>query len=409
MLRPGGSLPVLCVLVSALLAGPLYAQARTPAPGLEQVVAAALSTNPDLVAARLRIDSAHGERTLARAFPNPGFGISPGLPYQYSLSTSLDLGPQRVFRTRAAGAALLAAKDDVADVTRQVVFGVRQAFYDVLLAEAQRGLATERRDIVRQFLSADSTRLRAGDLAPREITRAVVELSRADADLTRADAQVHVARLALQLLMGSERPDTAFQVSGTLVYRAVDIPEGALPRIAESNRPDLKATRQRMAQSRAAVHLAAADLLPAPGAVLVYQPSAPFSNGSSYAIGFGMTVPLFSWHGGERERARAGLATAVLAERRTQALIANDLQTALDGYRAARALTERFEGGLLAESQAALEMTRYAYRAGAASLLELLDAVRTYVETRSDYAIAVHDYWVNVSALSRASGTDFTQ
>ena len=56
-----------------------------------------------------------------------------------------------------------------------------------------------------------------------------------------------------------------------------------------------------------------------------------------------------------------------------------------------------------------LSTTRYAYRAGAASLLDLLEAVRTWLDTRGDYLTAVHDYWVNLYALDRAVGKDLGQ
>ena len=38
--------------------------------------------------------------------------------------------------------------------------------------------------------------------------------------------------------------------------------------------------------------------------------------------------------------------------------------------------------------------------------IDLLDAIRTYADTRADYNIAVHDYWVAVYGLDRAVGKD---
>jgi len=58
---------------------------------------------------------------------------------------------------------------------------------------------------------------------------------------------------------------------------------------------------------------------------------------------------------------------------------------------------------------AALETSRFAYQQGAVSLLELLDAIRTYGDTRSEYYGAVHDYWVAAFALSRAVGEDIVR
>jgi len=319
--------------------------------------------------------------------------------------------PLRFLRTRAAGRGADAARSDVADVVRQVSFAVRQAFHDLMLAERQRELASERREIFRQLLTADSARLRSGDIAPRDVTRAEVEYARAEADLLRADAQLHAARLTLQLLMGVAAPDTGFAVTGELAYRPVAIPVESLSAVAASLRPDVRAAQERVAQSEALSTLAGRLWIPLPQVTFSHS-SGPFdrgelfSNGTANAVGFGFTMPFLYWNGGERERSRAGLQQAQVASRRVQAQVATDLAMALDAYRSARGLAERYEGGLLAQADSALEMARYAYRAGTASLIDLLDAIRTYADTRADYNIAVHDYWVAVYGLDRAVGKD---
>jgi cobalt-zinc-cadmium efflux system outer membrane protein len=402
------------IILSAglVVGGPcgLLAQAR---PTLRDVLGVALRQNPDIVAARLRTDSAHGEQRIARAIPNPVVNSAPNQPWQYTVSIPLDVTPQRFLRTRAAARGSDAALADVADVTRQVTFTVRQAFYDVLLAEQSRQLADERREIFHQLLVADSVRLRSGDVPLREVTKAELELARADADVLRADAQVHSSRLALQLLMGIAIPDTSFTVTGALVYQPVIIPEDSLTAFAAAFRPDLRAARERTAQSAAISRLASMMWVPLPELTYSYQhggsfaPGDLFTNGSSYALGFGFTLPLFYWNGGEREKGRAGLQAAQLVTTRTQAQVANDIATAVDALRSARDLAERYEGGLLERARAVLETARYAYGTGAISLLELQDAIATWSETRSDYYTDLHDYWVSVYAVERAVGRDF--
>ncbi len=397
------------ILLPRLAAGrEASAQAPPPAPlTLEQVLAVALRQSPDVLAARLREDSARAEQGIARALPNPTVGTLTGVPFQYSATQTFDLGPQRLFRTRAAARGSDAARFDLADVTRQTTFAVRQAFDDVLLAEALRDIAVERREIFRRLLAADSVRLRSGDVPERNVTTSEVRLARADADLTAAVANVHAARLALQLLMGITAPDTGFAVAGQLSYQPVAIPTDSLDAIAEAERPDLKAADARVSQSRALASLATAALVPVPEITLSYQPAAPYTTGSNWAVGIGLSVPLFYWYGGERARSAVGVRSAELERRRSRAQVANDVATALDQVRAAQGLAERYQAGLLAKAQQALEEARYAYRSGASSLLDVLDAIQTYSDTRATYYTAVHDYWVGVYALSRAAGRDF--
>src|SRR5262245_48423611 len=75
--------------------------AQTASLDLSAVLAIALERNPDLVTARLRLDSAYAEQRIARALPNPTASGIANVPYQYALTEPIDLGPQRIFRTRA--------------------------------------------------------------------------------------------------------------------------------------------------------------------------------------------------------------------------------------------------------------------------------------------------------------------
>ncbi|HZH80907.1 MAG TPA: TolC family protein [Gemmatimonadales bacterium] len=388
-----------------LVAGAARATAQG-SPTLHDVLEIALRRNPDIVQAKLRVDSAHGERRIARALPNPTYVGIPGNPYQYSIALPLDLSPERLYRTRAARQGEAATQAGRRDAMRQVVFNVRQGFYDLLLADAQRQIALEQRDIVRQLLSADSVRLRAGDIPERDLVRSELEFARAEAALTRADASVRAARLALQALMGVTDPDTGFTVTGELqAVPALTEPLGSLLPLALTNRPDIAAAQEQVDQSRSLKALATAGLFPVPLVSVVYQ-NAPFESGLRYAFGIAVPVPLFYWNGGERQRANAGLLSAEVTVQRTRVQIESDVAVALANFRSARVLAERYQAGLLEKSATALGTTRFAYQNGAASLLELLDAIRTYGDTRSEYYGAVHDSWVAAYGLSRAVGVD---
>src|SRR5690348_6802002 len=204
-----------CWIAGLELGGSARATAQG-SPTLRGVLEAALRRNPDVLQARLRVDSAHGERRIAGALPNPTYLGIPGDPYQYGVALPVDLSPQRLYRTRAARQGESATESARRDAIRQVAFTVEQGFYDLLLTDARRQIALEQREMVQQLLSADSVRLQAGDIPERDLVRSELEFARAEAALTRADAGVRAARLALQVLMGVTNPDTGFTVTGQL-------------------------------------------------------------------------------------------------------------------------------------------------------------------------------------------------
>jgi len=373
---------------------------------LSEAVQAALRYNPDLLVAQASVDSAQAERRIARALPNPVLSGNPNTPYQYAASIPLDVTPQRYFRSRVASLGVAASMADRQDAERLVTLAVRRAFGDALLAQEKQQLAVARRDGVLQLLRADSARFRAGDVPERNLARSEVELARAEADVSRASAAVLAARLALQSSMGVAHPDSGFAALGSLTYAPFELHGDSLTIIARTHRPDRYASERRVEQGVNARRAAAALLVPTPQLAYVRQYTGPFESGHFFSLGLAFELPLLNLSLGQRERAAAGLAAAEANAHRTAAQIERDVASAVADFRAQRGLVERYQSGLLAKIDGNVDAVRYAYAQGAASLLEVLDAIQVRRDVRTEYVTALHDYWESIYALNAAAGAD---
>ncbi|MDB4900003.1 MAG: outer rane efflux family protein, partial [Gemmatimonadetes bacterium] len=354
-------------------------QAIVPATGLtlDAALERARRSNADLLVARSVADSARAEARIARAFPNPVIAAIPNVPFQYSVTLPLDVGPQRRSRVRVGALAEDATRYDVHDAERQLELAVARAWYDVLLADAKRTIAEQRRTAVRQIVAADSARVAAGDLPERALARSQVELLRADADAARSGIDALGTRLALQGLMGVASPDSALRLDGSLAYRATAVEEVAHEMAAaQRRRPDVAAARVREEQAMAAQRLAATAVVPTPQLSYVRQFSGPFESGHYWAFGVGVELPLLNQYGGQRDRAAAGREAARVARQRIEAQARREITMASVDLGAQRVLVEHYEGGVIDAVERNATATRYAYARGAASLLELLDALR---------------------------------
>jgi outer membrane protein TolC len=408
MARYGRAAAALLQLACLFAARPAVARAQGVT--LDSALRAAVQRNPDLRTARARIDSARAEVRIARSLGNPTVAVAPQAPYQYSLSAPLDIGPQRYYRVASARAGFAASESDGRDAVRELRFQVRQAFYDLLLSESLRDVARSEQGIFRDLLVADSSRVRAGDAPERILAKSEIELAKAAAATSRAEADVRAARIALQLLMGVVRPDTAFRVSGSLAIASLPPFESmrldSLVDAALSSRPDAIAAHSRVDASAAAASFARAQLVPIPQLALVQQREEPFPNGQHYALGVAATIPVWNWFGGEHARATASLEQSRIDEERTRARIVSEVTTALDQYRAASTLARTLDPTMVAKARAALETARSAYAAGAISYVELLDALRSDGQLRVDAETVAHDYWVSAAAVQRALGRE---
>lgn len=371
---------------------------------LQDAVDSALSNNPDLGIARSAADSARSETMIARAWANPTISAIPNTPFQYAATLPVDLGPQRRFRVEASRLGQDAARSDIREGARQVVLAVRRAFYDVLLADAKQEIIAGRRDVVRQLVIADSARVRAGDLPERALLRSQLEGIRVEADLARAGIERTSTRLLLQGLMGVTTPDTALRVDGTLQYRDVNPDVRAIDTTVVSRRPDVLGSRIREEQSIASQHLARALVLPIPQLTYVRQLGAPFESGHYYAFGIGFELPVLNQYTGQRQRADASHHAASLSRTRVEAQARREIQVAVVEFEAQREIVRRYEAGVVGKMRDNVAAARYAYSRGSASLLEVLDAVRTEQDVLNDYSMALHDYWVAAFMLEAATG-----
>ncbi len=382
--------------------------ADRPAAGitLSEAIRRALRDNPDVLLSRTTVDSAAAERRIAGALPNPVLAGLPNSPYQYAATIALDVTPQRYYRTRTASLGAAAVSFDQKDVDRQVTLNVAHSFFDALLAQEKLKLAVENRDAIAQILRADSARFEAGDVPALSLARSEVELVRADADLERQRGEVRADRLGLETAIGAVHTDTSFSALGSLDYKPSNVNGDSALAIARAHRPDLLAARERVTQSQSAQHAAASLLFPTPQFSYVRQTAGPFDTGHFYSYGLSFELPSLNVYRGERERAAAGATAAAVNARRSDAQVERDVVSAYAEYTAQRELVERYRAGLLGKVDAGVAAIQYAYSRGAASLLEVLDAVRAQRDVRTEYLTALHDYWVSVYALNAAAASD---
>ena len=83
-----------------------------------------------------------------------------------------------------------------------------------------------------------------------------------------------------------------------------------------------------------------------------------------------------------------------------------EVETAWGQLTATRKLVERMEKSLLERAQKARDLIKFQYEHGAASLLDLLNAQRTYTATRGEYAQDLANYWTALSLLEQATAEE---
>lgn len=365
---------------------------------LDAVIARARSQSNDLAAAVARVRQADARTRIAGAALQPQVTASLGISREgrlggaatvagstyaagFAATYELDLwGRSAALRDEALQGSRAGTFDR--DTVRLTVTADVAGTWLLALALRERTeIAARNLDNARRVLALVEARSRAGAVSPLDLAQQrglVAAQQRAHAALRQ---QASDAETALALLLGTTAP--AFELQGPQLD-ALQVPVivvGA-PSALLVRRPDIARAEARLAAADANVLAARAALLP------TVSLSATVGTGESrfgrlfdnpiYSLAAGLAAPVFD--GGRLAGNRQ------LAEAKREELLADyravivgafaDAETALNGVSAidAQAAAQAAE---LAEARRAAELSEARYRAGAETLLALLDAQRT--------------------------------
>jgi cobalt-zinc-cadmium efflux system outer membrane protein len=122
-------------------------------------------------------------------------------------------------------------------------------------------------------------------------------------------------------------------------------------------------------------------------------------------LGLSLPLPLYYQQQGEIAKAEADRRSWWLQEARLEAQVSADVWSAHAVFTAAQRMVDRMETRLLGRARLARDLVQIQYRKGAASLLDYLDAERTYIAAQVEYLNDLTAYWTAVFQLEQAVGT----
>jgi cobalt-zinc-cadmium efflux system outer membrane protein len=116
-------------------------------------------------------------------------------------------------------------------------------------------------------------------------------------------------------------------------------------------------------------------------------------------------LPIFDRNQGEIARAGFAVTQAQEQEKFASGQVLTDVRDAYEGLHANDQIVSLYRSGYLDTAQQSLDISEYAYKHGAASLLDFLDAERTERATQLGYRQALASYLLALEQLREAVGT----
>jgi cobalt-zinc-cadmium efflux system outer membrane protein len=387
---------------------------------LDQAIQMALEHNHNLLAARTTIQQNEAEEITANLRPNPVLlGDSQFLPIfqpsnfsadyldntaQFDLGVSylFERGKKRQNRLQAAKDQTNVTRSQVADNERMLAYNVATDFINVELAESTLELANQDLKSFQQTLDVTDARYKAGSIGLDDLLKVKLQMLQFETDV----AQAKLARVQglsdLRQLLGYEQVSADYDVSGSFEYQPIKGNLEDMQASALQNRPDLQAAQRGIAAANSAFNLQKAIGKRDITGQISYTHLGYLNDVSLFGS---MQLPIFDRNQGEIKRAGIAITQAQEQQLYVNGQVLTDVRDAYEGWKSNDEVVGLYRSGYLDAAQQSLDITDYAYKHGAASLLDFLDAERSFRTTQLGYRQALASYLQALEQLRQAVGT----
>jgi cobalt-zinc-cadmium efflux system outer membrane protein len=381
----------------------------------------ALEHNHGLLASRTTVQQNQAQEITANLHPNPTLFadwsylplyVPGGISFSQYLhdSTQADLGLSYLFergqkrqhRVEAAKGTTAVTRSTVADNERTLTFQVSQLFINVQVAESTLDLAQQNQKSFQNTVDIADSQFKAGDISENDDLKIKLQGIQFQTDVQQAQLARAQALSDLRQLLGYESVPAEYDVAGTFEYQPLNVTLEDLQSKAIQNRPDLRATELGITSATSQYGLAKAN----GKQDVTFSANYSHVNAiSAVTLSVSVPLPIFDRNQGEIARTHYAVSQAQEQQRAATGQVMTDVKDAYETLQTNNRVVQIYRSGSLDTSQRNRDISEYAYRRGAVSLLDFLDAERSYRATQLAYRQALGAYLLGLEQLRQAVGT----
>ncbi len=387
---------------------------------LDQAIDLALAHNHSLKATRTLILQNLDQEITANLRPNPTLGVDTQFipffsPQDFSgenlnetqqfdigIGYLFERGHKRQRRLQAARDQTAVTRAQVADAERTLAFNVGQQFVSVLLAESTLQFATEDLKGFQQTVDISEAQLKAGYIGEGDYLKIKLQLLQFQTDVSSARLAKVQALVGLREVLGYEAVPADYDVVGELEFQPIKGNLEDLQARALHERPDFRAAELGITAAQSQVLLAKANAKVDVNGTYDFTHVSGENTASIFA---NFELPIFNRNQGEIARTGHALTQAQEQQRSASDTVLSDVANAYEAVRSNEEVVQLYTSGYLKQAQDSRDISEYAYKRGAASLLDFLDAERSYRSVQLAYRQALASYMTALEQLKEAEGT----
>jgi len=386
---------------------------------LREAIHIAQKNNPYFRAEKLNVDMAQTDVKTASLRPNPSVGLSViQVPFSkdfvdntsitdpqnrqvtYQVSKPIMVKGQRKYKIEQANDALELSRVNLVDYERNFLGDVAQKWLDVWYASQKLGLIYKAKSNSDTLLNINAVRLRNQVITPTEYTRTEIVCQQYNLMIVGAKQTVLTETNNLSVLLGDsvkkEVDAVGFSIEPIAVF-------DTLLSNALRNRADILSAQKTAQAAQTNILLQKANAYPQPDIGVNYgaQNKVPYL-GVSVAIPF----PVYDRNQGQIDKARIALNQANTLSDANYKKVKTEISNAYQEYITSKSTFEKYEE-LMRESDTVLEKVKISYVKGGTTILDYLEAERSWFDMENSRFDALYTYRKNYLQLLVAANLIF--
>jgi cobalt-zinc-cadmium efflux system outer membrane protein len=413
------------VLLALLLPAGAFAQTVFT---WQQIVQKFEATNPTMKAHQLNIDESRAAEITAYLRPNPDFGLAAdgtqltrhegvyrpfaGTQISPSISYLHEREHKRELRRDQAKESTAIAESSYQDSARGLLFNLATAFVNVLQAKAFLENAKLNLTYWDHELEIDRKRLQAGDMAPIDVDRLELQRVQFESDFETATVNLRTAKIQILMLLNDRTPIEGFDVTGRYDFSEELNPLEEYRNIALVTRPDLKVATQNVELAKITYKLTVANGSTDPTYSLWWTHNPSFNNPYDYnTIGASVDIPLriFDRNQGQKALTQIDIGRNERLQDAAEAQVFNDVDSAYYTLIQNVNLLKPYKAKYLKMAADVRDKVEFSYHNGGNSLLDYLDAEKSYRDVRLAYLNLIGSYLAAMAQMNMAVGRNVVE
>jgi len=357
----------------------------------------------------------------AKAFPDPELvmgaydnqqaSLRLGRGYNAGIGTTLELGGQRRARINFANSQVAWSKASLQEYFRNLQAAAALDYFNALQQYHLFQVLLDSYSTMKQLADADSLRYKLGAITEIDARQSKLEAGNLLNELFQGEANWKTALIRLSFNVGKEQTDTLLSPSGDFTHLQRDFQLSALITHAQTNRADAVMAQAAKMLADRSWRLAKANRGTSLGVNAGMQYAGEATNETAPTPAYrsfntGITLPLkFSnAYKGELKAAQYAIKQADVQYEQVLIQIQLEVKQAYLNYKVAEKQVAQYHSGLLEDAEIVRAGKVYSYKRGETSLLEVLNAQRTYNEVQQQYYQAIFNYAAALIALEHSAG-----